>query len=173
MNSSPHSTILSAKLFQRGHYNYGDFSDMEAWTFCWVNGTVIGLFQSHGYDAFSLYGISVFIWFSRHSNSNRQRVFLTCLLKMKIYAVVISLSKAHHQNHTSKVYCLRLKHQGNPEEARPCGHPFRLHAEGNRFIIRNDFLRDKAIDVGKVLIVEPSSNGCRYLSNTGHHLVRL
>lgn len=99
-------------------------------------------------------------------------VFLTCLLKMRIYAVVISLSKAHHQNHTSKVYCLRLKHQGNLEEARPCGHPFRLHAEGNKFIITNNFLRDEAIDVGKVIIIELSSNGCRYLSNTGYHLVR-
>ncbi|XP_074625507.1 uncharacterized protein LOC141883790 isoform X1 [Acropora palmata] len=89
---------------------------------------------------------------------------------MKTYAVVISLSKAHHQNHTSKVYCLRLKHQGNLEEARPCGHPFRLHAEGNRFIIRNDFLRDEAIDVGKVIIIVLSSNGCRFLSNTDYHL---
>ena len=135
---------------------------------------MIGLFQSHGNDAIML------IWHFPISNFRATEVrtlrrffFLAYSIEMKAYAVVISLSKAHHQNHTSKVYCLRLKHQGNIEEARPCGHPFRLHADGNRFIITNDFLRHEAIDVGKVIIIELSSNGCRYLSKTGYHLVRL
>ena len=134
---------------------------------------MIGLFQSHGNDAiFLIWHFRIYIIFAPHFKIRILHSLSSCLLKMKTYAVVISLSKAHHQNHTSKVYCLRLKHQGNLEEARPCGHPFRLHAEGNRFIIRNDFLRDEAIDVGKVIIIVLSSNGCRFLSNTDYHLVR-
>lgn len=86
-------------------------------------------------------------------------------------AVVISLAKAHHQNNTSIVYCLRLKLQRDLGELRPYGHPFPLHADGNKFVIRNDFLREEEIDVGKLIVLRRS--GCRYHRNTGYHWVSL
>lgn len=120
-----------------------------------------------GMTQLSLYGICVFTLFSRHIiNSNPpQLVFLFTQnedLRCRDFIVESSSSESYFQS-----LLFEIETSGKSREARPCGHPFRLHAEGNRFIIRNDFPRDEAIDVGKVIIV-----GCRYLSNTGYHLVR-
>ena len=84
-------------------------------------------------------------------------------------AVVISLSKADHEYHTSKVNCLRLEWRN--EEARPYGHPFQLTNLEGSSVMRNDFLRQEAIDVGEVIFVDPR-NSC-YMGNTVYHLVRL
>ena len=104
------------------------------------------------------------------SRSVASRIFKFLVCYSMKRAVVISLAKAHHNNRTSIVNCLRLKFQSDVGEVRPYERPFRLHADGNMFIIKNDFLRDEKIDVRTVIAI--SSNGC-YLGNTGDYLVSL
>ena len=83
-------------------------------------------------------------------------------------AVAFSLAKAHHQNHTSVVHCLRCESVANSGEIRPYGHPFRLVVNGT-YIISNEYLRNKQIDEGSVLVILTEGN-C-HISTTEWHLV--
>lgn len=83
------------------------------------------------------------------------------------FAVIISLGKAHDQGHTSTVNCLRCTYLAEVDKFRPYGVPFRLHADGNWFIIRNKFLREKQLKEGTVIKI---SNKCCFSANTGIQL---
>lgn len=80
-------------------------------------------------------------------------------------SVVFSLAKAHRQNHTSIVHCLKCERVANSEQIRPYGQPFQLFVNGSH-IIANDYLRNNGIEEGSVILTE----GNCYISTTERHL---
>lgn len=80
-------------------------------------------------------------------------------------SVVFSLAKAHRQNDTSIVHCLKCERVANSEQIRPYGQPFQLFVNG-RYIIANDYLRNNGIEKGSVILTE----GNCHISTTERHL---
>lgn len=66
-------------------------------------------------------------------------------------AVVITLSKAHDQGHTSCVFCLRLGR--DKERNHVTGNPFRLFDKRLRYIWKNIDIRDAGIETGSIIVV--------------------
>lgn len=68
-------------------------------------------------------------------------------------AVVITLSKAHDQGHTSCVSCLRLR-KADKERNHVTGNPFRLFDKCGRYIWKNIDIRNAGIEEGSIIVVD-------------------
>lgn len=68
-------------------------------------------------------------------------------------AVVIALSKAHDQGHTSCVFCLWLR-RADKEGYHVTGIPFRLFDKCGRYIWKNIDIRDAGIERGSIIVVD-------------------
>lgn len=67
-------------------------------------------------------------------------------------AVVITLSKAHDQGHTSCVFCLRLRR--DKERIHVTGNPFRLFDKRGLYIWKNIDIRNAGIEEGSIIVVD-------------------
>lgn len=67
-------------------------------------------------------------------------------------AVVITLSKAHDQGHTSCVFCLRLRR--DKERIHVTGNPFRLFNKRGLYIWKNIDIRNAGIEEGSIIVVD-------------------